>query len=122
MQRLLFVMVCLCLLLSGCATPVMEFSIISTEKGIDWSQIDNFTYAPSNTEGEDVAHTFLILPLGSPDIETAVDNSIKSFPGAVALTNGVIISKSFYIPFIYGQRSFTVKGRPLIDPKKKIDM
>jgi hypothetical protein len=49
-------------------------------------------------------------------MKEAIDQAIESKPGAVALVDGVVYQKIWYIPYIYGQSGFTVEGTPLIDP------
>ena len=42
--------------------------------------------------------------------------AIESVPGAVALLDGVLTYKWFYIPYIYGEYTYVIEGTPLIDP------
>ncbi|MFZ2603484.1 MAG: hypothetical protein WAX79_05750, partial [Candidatus Omnitrophota bacterium] len=52
---------------------------------------------------------------GVPNIKTAIDKAIESVPGAVALLDGVVSQKSFYI-LLFGGYGYIVEGTPLIDP------
>ena len=67
-------------------------------------------------KGEDKAHIIIFIPTGNPNVKEAVDKAIESMPGCVALLDGVIDYKWFYIPYIYGQSAYIVEGTPLIDP------
>ena len=59
----------------------------------------------------------IIIPTGVPNAKQALDRAIESIPGAVALVDGVLTNKYWYIPYIYGQSSYIVEGTPLIDTK-----
>lgn len=103
-------------LFSGCAKSVVDFTIIST-KNIDLSRVADFKRAASRIEGEDKVFMIVIIPTGNPNMQTAIDKAIQSVPGAVALLDGVVTFRSFYIPYVYGESSYVVEGTPLIDPK-----
>jgi hypothetical protein len=102
--------------LSGCATRLVDFTVIST-KNIDLARGADFTRGPVRVKGEDKVSIIIIIPTGNPNIKTAIDKAIESVPGAVALLDGVLTAKGWYIPYIYGESSYVVEGTPLIDPK-----
>jgi hypothetical protein len=102
--------------LSGCVTRLTDFTIIST-KNIDLARGADFKRGPSRANGEDMVCIIIFIPTGVPNMKTAIDKAIESVPGAVALLDGVLSQKSWYIPFIFGQGGFVVQGTPLIDPK-----
>lgn len=64
-----------------------------------------------------MVHWIILVPTGVPSAKEAMDRAIESVPGAVALVDGVITSKFWFVPYIYGQQRFVVEGTPLIDPK-----
>ncbi len=99
---------------AGCKTRLVDFTVIST-KNIDWSQSAKFTRLRQRVEGTDYVHIIIFIPTGVPSIKEAVDQAIESVPGAVALTDGVVIHKFFWIPYIYGRQTYVVEGTPLID-------
>ena len=101
---------------SGCAFRLVDFTIIST-KNIDLSRGADFKRGATRVSGEDQVCIIIIIPLGQPNIKQAIDKAIQSVPGAVALLDGVITAKFWYIPYIFGQSSYVVEGTPLIDPK-----
>ncbi len=107
--------VLLCIPVSGCVTRLVDFTIIST-KNIDLAKGASFTRASARATGEDIVSIIIIIPTGTPNIKTAIDRAIESVPGAVALLDGVLSQKTFYIPYIYGESGYVVEGTPLIDP------
>lgn len=104
---------------SGCTTRLVDFTVISS-KNIDLSRGAEFKRHISRVEGEDLVHIIVFVPTGIPNAKEALDKAIESVPGAVALLDGVITRKWFYIPWIYGQDKFVVEGTPLIDPRLKM--
>ncbi len=102
--------------IAGCSTlRIADFTIIST-KNIDLARGADFKRGPSRVEGKDLAQIIIIIPTGTPNIKEAIDRAIESVPGAIALLDGVITAKSWWIPYIYGESSYVVEGTPLIDP------
>lgn len=109
-----FVLGLMGLICAGCTTRIVDFTAIST-KNVDWSKASTFTRSPARTKGEDTVHIIIFIPTGSPNMKEAVDRAIESKPGGVALVDGVVYSKFWWIPYIYGQVSYVVEGTPLID-------
>ncbi|MFT5888326.1 MAG: hypothetical protein ACI9BO_001144 [Zhongshania sp.] len=108
-------------LLSGCATRMVDFTIIST-KNVDLARLGEFHRSErvervERVEGVDTRYIIIIIPTGNPSVEEAVDRAIESVPGGVALIDGVLTSKFFYIPYIFGETKYVVTGTVLIDPK-----
>ena len=101
--------------LSGCATRLIDFTMIST-KNVDFTRGANFVRGKNRVEGIDEVAIIIFIPTGTPNIKEAIDRAIESVPGAVALVDGVVTQKSWYIPYIFGKSSFVVEGTPLIDP------
>ncbi len=100
---------------SGCATRLVDFTMIST-KNIDLTRGANFRRGKSRVEGIDTVSIIIFIPTGVPNMKEAIDRAIESVPGAVALVDGVLTQKSWYIPYIFGKSSYVVEGTPLIDP------
>jgi hypothetical protein len=111
----IFIFFCV-VVLSSCATRLVDFTIIST-KNIDLARGADFTRGSSRVQGEDKVSIIIFIPTGTPNIKTAIDKAIQSVPGAVALLDGVVTAKGWWIPYIYGESSYVVEGTPLIDPK-----
>ncbi|MFH0738875.1 MAG: hypothetical protein V2A59_03340 [Candidatus Omnitrophota bacterium] len=100
----------------GCVVRLADFTIIST-KNIDLARGADFKRGQSRVEGVDSVSIIIIIPTGTPNIKEAIDKAIEGVPGAVALLDGVITAKSWYIPYIFGKSSYVVEGTPLIDPQ-----
>ena len=103
------------LIFSSCSHRVLDFTLIST-KNVDLSNGASFERGKQRVEGEDLVHWIIFIPTGTVSIKEAVDRAIETTPGCVALVDGVIYTKFWWIPYIYGQQSATIEGTPLIDP------
>jgi len=99
----------------GCTTRLVDFTMIST-KNVDLTKGASFRRAQSRVEGIDKVSIIIIIPTGTPNMKEAIDRAIESVPGAVALMDGVVTQKLWYIPYIYGESMFIVEGTPLVDP------
>ena len=120
MRKIVIIIVGL-MMLSACTHRIIDFTIIST-KNIDLSQAHKLKRGAQRVSGEDTRHIIVIIPIGSmPNLKEAVDTALEKIPGAVALLDGVIYRKSWYIPWIYGEDSYIVEGTALIDPNILID-
>jgi len=118
MKKIKFSLIALSLtafILSSCSHRVLDFTLISS-KNVDLTKGASFVRGKSRVEGKDMVHWIIIIPTGSVNIKEAVDRAIESTPGCVALLDGVIYTKFWWIPYIYGQQSATIEGLPLIDP------
>lgn len=114
MKKIIFALLVI-ILLSGCTTRFIDFTIISS-KNVDLSRGMEFKRERTRVTGEDSAKIIIIIPTGNPNAKEALDRAIESVPGAVALLDGVISQKFFYIPYIYGKVSIIVEGTALVDP------
>jgi len=110
---IIFILLCV-VILSGCVTRLGDFTLIST-KNIDLTRGASFKRAQSRATGEDSVAIIIFIPTGVPNMKTAIDKAIESVPGAVALLDGVLSYKAFYI-LLFGQYGYIVEGTPLIDP------
>ena len=108
------------LIFSSCSHRVLDFTLISS-KNVDLSKGATFVKGKNRVEGKDMIHWIIIIPTGTVNIKEALDRAIESTPGCVALLDGVIYTKSWWIPYIYGQHSATVEGTPLIDPSYAVN-
>jgi hypothetical protein len=106
--------VVLTLVMASCTTRVLDFTMVSS-KNIDLSRGASFVRGKSRVTGEDKAH-WIILPTSYGSIKEALDKAIESIPGCVALLDGVISTRYWYVPYVYGQHFAIVEGTPLIDP------
>ncbi|OIO61749.1 MAG: hypothetical protein AUJ47_09000 [Candidatus Marinimicrobia bacterium CG1_02_48_14] len=81
---------------------------MATTKNI---QMDNvrLELVKENVSGKSTKPIVLIIPTGTPSIEDAIDAALEANGGDL-LQNVVIYYKWFYIPYIYGENTFDVKG------------
>lgn len=109
-------MALIALVMTGCTHRMVDFTVISTknvpltQKGVD------FAKAQQTVEGSDKKQIILFIPTGSPSMEEAVDRALAKYPGAIALSDGVIYSKTLYIPPFWGYNKIVVKGTPVYSP------
>ncbi len=116
MRKLLFAaLVIAALLFTGCATRLVDFTVIST-KNFEYAKGQTFRRGAERITGEDAAYMIFIIPTGTPNIKEAIDKALESVNGAVALVDGVLYSKNIGIPGIFFKTSYLVEGTPLIDP------
>ena len=113
-----FYLLCIPLILvftTSCSQRVMDFTLVSS-KNVELSKFPTFERGDVRTEGKDTKPIIFIIPTGMPSGKEAIDKAIENIPGAVALVDGVLDYKWFYIPYIYGEYVYVVEGTPLIDP------
>lgn len=115
MKKLILLAAAAGLVASSCTQRIVDFTIIST-KNIDMTKSSNFQKGKVRTEGSDKVHIIIFIPTGTPNIKTAVDKAIEKIPGCVALLDGVVYGKFWWVPYVYGQSQYIVEGTPLIDP------
>ncbi len=100
--------------LSSCTTRLLKLSVAGS-KGVNLAESSSYT-ATHNvpTEGTHRSHIVLIFPVGSPNLDRAMDDALTTAgPNAVALYNMTLDQTNWYIPFLYGQKIYTVKGDPV---------
>lgn len=102
------------LLLSGCSTRLVDFTMISS-KNIELSHGESLKRGTARVYGEDRKRMVVVFPTGEPSVKEAMDKAIEKVPGAVALVDGVVTKKAWYIPYVYGEFWYEVEGTPLID-------
>ena len=62
-----------------------------------------------NIEGKDTAHTIIIVPTGIPKLSEALNNAFEKSDTDI-MTDVNVKKQEWYIPYIYGQSSWIVKG------------
>ncbi len=105
------------LLATGCTHRLTDFTVISTKNVPIGSHSMAMKKADKRVKAKDTAHTILFIPIGSPNMKEAIDKAIESYPGAIALADGVIKS-SFWTCFLYGQSSYIVEGTPIYEAEE----
>lgn len=101
-------------LFTSCTTRLTDFTVIST-KSIDLTQSGKYKKLNKRVKGEDKKKIIVFIPTGVPSAKEAVDKAIESEPNGVALVDGVLSHKWFYIPYIYGESSYLVEGSILVE-------
>ena len=107
-------LVCAALLLTSCSQDLFNFTIVST-KNIEFEKLGSFKKGSNKVKGEDVAHIIILIPTKRVKIDQAISNTMDGIPGCVALLDGTVVSKFWFIPYIYGQAKIIVEATPLID-------
>ena len=114
MKRFIILIIA-CTFLTGCSRNLFNFTIVST-KDIELEKLASLKKSSEKTEGEDKASIIILFPTKKVRIDRAISNTIDAFPGCVALMNGTVYSKFWYIPYIYGKEKIVVEATPVIDP------
>ncbi len=95
--------------LSSCSVRHGDFTVLSDKlvrtSDFDLSKADRKT----NITGEDVAHIIILFPTGAPTLKGAMDDAFRKGNGDV-LTDAVVSTWFWYIPYIYGQAGWRVTG------------
>ncbi len=101
-------------LLPSCTTRLLDLTVTSS-KNIDLNNKEGYVVSNNaRTRGSDTQHIIFCFPLGMPDVREAMDKAIeKNGNNAVALSNMTLESTWWWIPFIYGQLTYTVEGDPI---------
>ena len=98
---------CLC----SCTVNHGTYTVISNQI-VDLDNLD-LEKCPKirNVEGESVGHIAIFIPIGemNPNVESAMVDAFKNSDGDL-FTNASLHSMFFWIPYIYGQVSFTING------------
>ncbi|GAB6163539.1 hypothetical protein JCM12298_27060 [Desulfothermus naphthae] len=96
-------------IISGCAVRHGDFTVLSN-KLIDTHNFNLNVQDRQKVTGEDINHIIIFVPTGGPPtLEGAIDDALDKSGGDV-LTDAVIKSWFFYIPYIYGQSGWKVEG------------
>ena len=103
------------IVLAGCSQQLFNFTIVST-KNIEFGKLSSMEKSTKRTTGEDKASIIVVVPTRSIKIDQAISNTINGIPGCIALLDGVVYSKFWWIPYIYGKQRFVIEATPLVDP------
>lgn len=90
---------------AGCSQRIGDFTLIST-KNVDIG--GKYKQVEGRFSGEDARGVFLGIPLGTPNLKTAVDNCIQAGKGDL-ITNAVL-DGSYWSVIIWGEQKYTVTG------------
>ena len=97
-------------LFSGCLIRHGDFTVLSN-KIVDVSDFElDKSDRTKGIVGKSVQHSVLFIPFGeTPTLEGALDDGLEKGGGDV-MTDAVVKYSWWYIPYIYGQFAWTVKG------------
>lgn len=95
--------------MNGCVYRQGKFPVLSN-KLVDTS---DFTLDTSKhgipVEGEDSGYVVVIYPFGEPSLGEAMNQALRSAKSDV-MTNATLEYQFWYIPYIYGETHWVVKG------------
>ena len=105
------------LIIFGCSQNIANLTLVSTKSTDLSSKYESI----GQIEGSDVSHIIVIIPTKlAPRIDKAVDNALIN-NNADYLTNAIVKSESFYIPYVYGFNKYKVIGEGWKLPLDSID-
>lgn len=102
------------IILSSCSQDLFNFTIVST-KNIELEKLSLLKKSTEKAKGEDKSSIILFIPTKRIKIDKAISNTIDGIPGCVALLDGSVYSKFWWIPYIYGEQKIVIEATPLID-------
>lgn len=102
-------------ILTGCTQNLFNFTLVST-KSVELEKLSSLKKSSEKAIGEDKASLIIFIPTRTIKVDQAITNTIDAIPGCVALMDGVVYSKFWWIPYIYGEQKFVIEATPLIDP------
>ena len=99
------------LVLSGCTSRLVDFTVISSKN------VEGLRFDPAGkgarVEGSDSVWWFLFIPLGQPNLKNAIDQAIESAgPGYDALIDGVVYGKFTWM-LLTSRSGYRVEGTPV---------
>lgn len=59
----------------------------------------------------------VVVPTRKIRIDQAITNAIDAVPGCIALMDGTVESKFWFIPYLYGEVKYVIEATPVVDPK-----
>lgn len=104
MKKFMFVLL---LFAVGCSSQYGQLTVAST-KSID-IQNKKLQKVKSDVTGTHSYPIIVLFPMGQPTIQGAIDDALKQGDGDLMM-NATIVLKQWYIPYIYGETKFEVKG------------
>jgi hypothetical protein len=96
--------------MNGCIIRHGEFSVL-TDKLVNLKEFElGKAERAKGVEGDDIQHIIFFIPTsGPPNLLNAVDSAMEKGHGDV-MTDAVIYQRFFYIPLLYGEAGWEVKG------------
>lgn len=111
-KSVVLLLLCACCLLSiSCTRRIVDFTVISSKNVPIGDSGIQMKKAESRVKGVD--GKWLVLGFGGfPDMKEAIDDAIEQYPGAVALSDGVVRQKSWNV-ILFGKNQYIVEGTPV---------
>lgn len=100
----------------GCSSRVADLTFATT-KNIDLN--DGHFVEGKRVSGEDTRSIVIIFPTGNPSVKESADKAIGQDRCAVGLSDVVVDSSFWYIPYIYGEATLKTTGNLVIDKNKE---
>lgn len=105
-----FLILLISVLITGCVTRHGKFTVISNKL----IRLNDFELDDSDRKeyvaGSDKQHILIFFPLsGPPNLGGAIDDALEKGGGDV-MTDATVKSWGWYIPYIYGQTGWSIKG------------
>lgn len=114
-MKKLYIVVFTSMILTSCSQNLFNFTLVST-KNIELEKLSSLEKSVERTTGRDKASIIIFIPTRQIKIDQAISNTIDGIPGCVALLDGVVYSKFWWIPYIYGEQKIVIEATPLVDP------
>ena len=70
----------------------------------------NYVKVEKNVVGQDKKSIIIFIPTGTPSIEAAIDQALKSVDDGALMTDVSLTYRWYYIPYIYGENIYEVEG------------
>ena len=106
----MLIMAMMMALASGCVTRHGDFTVIS-HKLVRLSEFElDSAERVKGVTGKDIQHIITCIPIGGiPTLYGAMDDAVEKGGGDV-MTDASVTAWDWWIPFIYGQKGWSVKG------------
>lgn len=111
-KNIILTLLCACCLLTiSCTRRIVDFTVISSKNVPIGNNGIQMKKADSRVKGVD--GKWIVLGFGGfPDMKEAIDDAIEQYPGAVALSDGVVRQKSWNV-ILFGKNKYIVEGTPV---------
>ena len=111
-KNIILTLLCACCLLTiSCTRRIVDFTVISSKNVPIGNNGIQLKKADSRVKGVD--GKWIVLGFGGfPDMKEAINDAIEQYPGAVALSDGVVRQKSWNV-ILFGKNKYIVEGTPV---------
>ncbi len=92
---------------ASCSGRLGDFTA-ATNKNIVISSFDTGTMESTEAEGKDCKAIILLIPTGTPNIESALDKALSKVGGN--FMTDAVMTWNYWSAIVYGQHCFTVRG------------